>query len=383
MARAFAFLMDNDFNIRAIFDDFLTLEWKRSFFIPAGAFELQVNLNQFNSAEITKGTFIGVTDNPDRSVVDRVLRVEQIERELGEGGPEDELLSVTGRDVTGMLEERLALPPSGQEYDRQTDVAVETAMKHYVDNHAGPSAPANRQVPNLVIAADQARGELVSFDARFQSIAEILETMSRATLIGWEINFDFDNKEHVFDVIVGVDRTMNSATPVLFDIEYNTVLSQHHLSTDLERKSFAYVASKGEGLDRTIVETFVEVNEPTGFNRREVFVDAQDIEATRTDVLELKGNAALAETISEDVVEAETPHISQFQYRTDFDLGDIITVRNRKWSFTKDMRIIGVVNRIEAGEGSIRQVFELDHPFPTLKDKILAQFRAVEAGRRV
>lgn len=380
--KPFAFLMDDDLQVRAVFEDFLELVWNRRFFVPAGAFHMRINLNQRNAAEIRKGTLIAVTDDPEIRPIDRVLRVEQVELEMGSEGVSGEVLRVSGRDLSGMLEERLCLPPPGMEADAQSG-PVETVMKHFVRVNAAEGAAPSRQVPRLRVAPDRGRGEAVTYEGRYQTVARLLEELSVATRMGWEVTFDAEAGEHVFEVIEPMDRTVGSPRPVLFDTEFETVRSQRYLTTDLERKTFAYVGGKGEGAARPIVHAFLGNGEPIGFERREIFVDARD--QTHPDALQLRGRASLAETMAEDAMEAEISQsaASHMVYRRDYDMGDVVTVRNRKWNIELPMRIVGVEHRIQAGTGTVQHVLSLEHPFPTLKDRILAELARMEAGRRI
>ena len=381
MAFEYAFLLNSSFEIAAVLEDFLSLEWSRSFYIPAGSFSMQINLNQLNAQNIRKGTFIGVTDDPSTRLIDKVLRVEQIEYNLDSGGSLSEVLAVSGRDISGMLEERLCLPSSGSAYDQQTD-AAETVMKHYVDANAGPGAQADRQVPNLVIAADQGRGDSITFQARYQTVAQVMETIALARNIGWEVTFDLQNKQHVFDIVVGADRTIGSGTPVVLDTELDSIETQNYLTSVLGSKNYAYVGGDRSGTGRTLVErSYLGNPTPSGYDRREVFVDQQ--EADDADMLRLQADAAMAETVQEDMVEATASQIGSFLYRRDWDLGDIVTVRNRKWDMQVDMRIVGVRNLLQSGEPRILHRVILNQSFPTIKDRIIQQWKSVEAGRRV
>ena len=49
-------------------------------------------------------------------------------------------------------------------------------------------------------------------------------------------------------------------------------------------------------------------------------------------------------------VSPETPDPVQFQYRTDFDLGDIVTIRDLDWGVTADLRITELALTLEANK---------------------------------
>lgn len=346
----------------AIYEDYQTLEWERPLYTP-GTFSMTINTNQYNVQYIHKGAIF--TPAPGEPV----FIVEQIEAEEGENGKEDEIMVVTGRSIGGMFEERICLPPSGESHDSLTDVPAEQALKHYVRENAEANAAAARQVPGLVIMADQGRGDLVSYNARFQTVAEVLEEIGNNAGAGWEVVLN--NNEFQFDTIHGQDRT----NEVFFDVEFDTALAQKWLSTDADRKTFAYVAGQGEGVDRQIVEHYLDDTEPTGFSRRELFVDARD---TSTG-LDERGRTKLKETEEEDIFETEIDPFGSFEYRTHWNLGDIVTIRNRRWGIQKAVRVVNVKTTIEDDKKTI--VAEVGRPWPTLKSRI--ERITDDAGKRV
>ncbi|MFZ4452092.1 siphovirus ReqiPepy6 Gp37-like family protein [Salibacterium aidingense] len=348
----------------AIFEDYQKLEWKRPLYTP-GTFKMAINANQFNARYIQKGTvFIPDNDEP-------VFMVEQLEGREDKKGKEDEVLSVTGRSIGGMFEERIALPPDGDSHDRVNNVPAEQAIKHYVRQNAESNAAAVRRVPGLVIQTGQGRGEAVTYNARFQTVAEVLEDIGNTTGSGWEILLNEEN-EFALDTIHGVDRSED----VFFDVEFDTALSQSWLTSDMDQKTFAYVAGQGEGVERQMIEYYLADDEPAGFNRRELFVDARDTDSD----LDQRGRTKLKETEEEDIFETEVDPFGSFQYRRDWDLGDIVTMRNRRWGIQKAVRIVAVKTVIQDDKETI--TVEVGRPWPTIKNRI-ENLTEDEAGKRV
>ncbi|MFD2704089.1 siphovirus ReqiPepy6 Gp37-like family protein [Salibacterium lacus] len=348
----------------AIFEDYQKLEWKRSLYRP-GTFNMTINTNQYNARYLQKRTvFIPDNDEP-------VFIVEQIEAKENENGKEDETMTVTGRSIGGMFEERIALPPTDDSRDRVDNVPAEHAIKHYVRQNAESNAAPVRRVPGLVIQAGQGRGEAITYNARFQTVSEVLEDIGNTTGSGWEILLN-DNNEYAFDTIHGLDRSED----VFFDVEFDTALSQSWLTSDMDQKTFAYVAGQGEGVDRQMVEYYLADDEPAGFDRRELFVDARDTDSD----LDQRGRTKLKETEEEDIFETEVDPFGSFQYRRDWDLGDIVTMRNRRWGIQKAVRIVAVKTVIQDDKEII--TVEVGRPWPTIKSRI-ETLTEDEAGKRV
>lgn len=351
----------------AIFEDYTELEWVRSW-RGAGSFQMKIPRAAYNARWIRRGTIFGPTDDPRAKGPDQLFMVEQIEEEIGPDGRASDIIIASGRSIGGMLEERLVVPPAGQSHDTQSNVPAETAMKHYVNAHAGPGAAPARQVPNLVIAPDKGRGQKVTAQGRYQTVAEILEEIGFLSSMGWEITLDRETGQYVFDVIPGVNRAVGSQNPVIFDVDLESAVALRRLQTDAGRKNFAYVGGQGEGVERVIRTVYLDDTEPTGFERRELWVDARDLEDANA--LPERGKAKLIETGEDDAIEAQPNQAGPFRYRVHWDLGDIVTVRYKPWGLQVDMRIVTVRNKISPGAGETEITIELGSPWPTLRDII-------------
>jgi len=338
----------------AILDSFISMDWTRPYY-TAGKFTLTVDPSNPAAVELVKGRIILPPDSNICYIIEQVLRED-------DGSKSQQLLTASGRDLGGFFEERLALPTTGLDYDAQLAVHAETAMKHYVNLNAGPGAVSQRQIPGLTIAADAARGATVNVQARYQLLSDILFQIGQTAGMGWQVLYN--GGTFLFDVIPGVDRHAS----VFFDAAFDTTDTQSWLTSDVGTKSFDYVAGQGVGAARTIVTRFTGGAEPTGFARRELFTDARDL--SDTTAMQTRGDANLAALAVADRFEATIPTGSSFKYRVDWDLGDLVTIRNKWWNLQQTVRIVGVELKLEAGGTSPIATITLGRPFPTLTDAV-------------
>ena len=95
--------------------------------------------------------------------------------------------------------------------------------------------------------------------------------------------------DFVFDVVEGVDRQGS----VFFDFAFETLERWEELDSVIDAKTVALVAGQGEGTARDIATRW-SGTEPTGFDRREAFLDARDVELGETTILDQRGDAFLA-----------------------------------------------------------------------------------------
>ena len=327
----------------------------------AGDFELQINRNRAKSAYLLDpSAFLLVYFD---GVVSRAGIIKQIECTLDDTGASGEVLTITGRSG-GMFSERLAVAGTHSEtgYDTQTG-AAETLIRHYVEVNAisaqdasGNSAP-QRDIPNLDLeeAPATARGAVCTYSARYEPLSEILEALSYAGGIGWDVEFERSTKRFLFRVIGGTNHSSTSPRPVVFRPELNNVESLEYLYSVLDSKSLAYVGGSGENASRIVESVYLTSAEPSGFSRRETFVDASNT----GDLAELTtaGQSELLQTAGSISLDAElNSAFTSVQYQVDYDLGDTVTVEYAGVA-TVDAVIISIVDEtVGGGRGSVRRL---------------------------
>lgn len=291
-----------------------------------------------------------------------VWRIDQIETTTDEDGVET--IKAQGRESGGLLDARIVEPPAGAAHDIFHGPA-ESAMKHYVSDHAGPTAAnVKRRTPGLIVAPDLARGTTVHIEGRYQTVAALLDEIGLASQIGWEFRLNTTLGAHVFDTIHGIDRTAT----VTVDVTLDAIRAQKWLSSDVNVRTAAVVAGQGEGVDRQIVRRYKGGTEPTGWNRAEVFVDARDL--NDTSALQTRGDATLQDAQVDDRFEANIYAFGPFRYQGNWDLGDIVRVRNVEWGIDRSMRVVSVTVAYSAQRGAEPEItVALDKPWPTLADR--------------
>ena len=230
-------------------------------------------------------------------------------------------------------------------------------MRHYVSNNcvnpldaSGNSAP-NRAIPELVLeSTDGARGQSVSYSARLETILDILETVSSAGDIGWEVVFDRANADFVFTIVEGEDKTN-----VILKPEYHTIESLQYRDDRMNSKTFVYVGGSGEGASRTISSAYLGTAEPSGFDRRELFVDLSN--ATTTEELTTAGASELINrSPSISIAAVAASNATRYEYQVDYDLGDFVTV-DFTGIATAQVRIVGVLDEVVRDDrGNVRKI---------------------------
>jgi len=113
---------------------------------------------------------------------------------------------------------------------------------------------------------------------------------------------------------------------------------------------------------------------PVGLSRWEMFVDARDI--ADDEFLPARGKRKLSEHQQTKYMEAQVLTKSQYEYRVDYDLGDIVTVRNTDWGITLDARITEATEIWERAGYLVKLIF--DNKMPNIMDKLKSVIREAE-----
>lgn len=241
------------------------------------------------------------------------------------------------------LTNRVTVPPLNTDYDTYYDTA-ENIMKQLVIKNAINPQDFNRKIENLISGPYQARGELLRFQSRYKNLADELESISNLSGLGWDIYLDYTNKKFVFEVFEATNRTAQQALvpPVIFSIEYDNIKSREYITSTTEFKNMAYIAGQGEGADRQI--EYIN-NNLKGLDRRELFIDARDIEENES--LVDRGLMKLSEFKTIDNLECE---VVANGYREEWELGDKVTVIDREFGYLENSTVLEVTETYEDGE---------------------------------
>ncbi|WP_343241644.1 siphovirus ReqiPepy6 Gp37-like family protein [Methanoculleus sp. UBA312] len=335
--------------LKAVIDAYEAIEWTRRWRGP-GSWQAVISRYAIGADELREGRFISLPRR-DRHLVGII---ESIEGQMTDEGEISESWTVAGRDLGAILQDRICLHgvSAGTGYDEQIDVIAETAMRHYVEvNAVNPTDP-DRAIPGLdLMLVDQGRGGTVKVRARFQGLVEILESIALQTGLGWDVIYSFDTDEILFDVLEGADRSAE----ILLSPRLGNCLIAGYRACLSDAPTLAIVAGQGEAELREIVQ----VGTATGWDRREVYIDARDL--ATTDELTARGQELLADRGETTTLEVEYLPTPTYRYMTDFDLGDIVSAEYPGVA-TMQARIVAVTEQYPSG----RIVLGLGKEWPDL-----------------
>lgn len=347
---------DKDINFIGEVDLFTSL-----FFISKwetyGNFEAHFDL--FNCELFQKGNLIMLNNNPYLTGV-----IEHIE--IKDSKTKD--IKLKGFSLGYWLANRVTVPPTGQGYDIY-NMSIEEIMFNLVKVNAVDPVNQNRKIPNLILGQSKNRGGKLNFQTRYKVLSDELTKLSKASGLGWGISLDYKNKKFVFNVLEGKDLTanQNDNPPKIFSLEYDNILSQDYIDSNIDYKNMAIVAGQGEEENREIKLLNDDLQ---GFDRRELFIDARDIEQGGTGTLEDRGKLKLSEYKQINTFECE---VDSSDYRENWNLGDLVTTVDKKLNIKNNIRVSEVKETWERTGYKVEPTFGTAIPTPIEKIKQMVE----------
>jgi hypothetical protein len=342
-------IFDKDINFLGEVDNFTSLfyisKWE-----TYGEFEFHIK--DFNRELIKKGNIIMLDKDGTRAGVIEHFEINQ---------ENDEDIAVKGFSLGYWLSNRITVPPVSYAY-HAFNTNVEDIMIALVKTNAVDPANVNRKIPNLIVEPSKSRGIKLNFQTRYKNLDEELTKLSKTSSLGWNIVLDYKAKKFIFKVLDGKDLSTEQSTnpPQVFSVDYDNIRKQNYLESNIGYKNMAYVAGQGEGVEREIEPLN---NDFSGFDRRETFIDARDIEegGNLTD----RGKVKLSETPQITTFECEVEPIG---YKANWNLGDIVTTINKKLGLVMHNRVAEVREVWEQNGYKVEPTFGTS--LPTLGEKI-------------
>ena len=134
-----------------------------------------------------------------------------------------------------------------------------------------------RSLP-IIVGGAEGYDEKTSTEITWGSVLEAVEKLAQLSGLGFKVVFNSDSGEETFKVYRGVDRSIGDSADYIgyFGTDMDNVQSASIVSGSSNYKNVAVVAGAGEGADRVI--RIVSLGHVTGENRRELYVDARDLQ---------------------------------------------------------------------------------------------------------
>lgn len=266
--------------------------------------------------------------------------IETIKKSTDEQG--GTTLQVSGRFIESWLERRIIWGQySGTE-------VVSNHLRNMVNlNAISPSDP-KRVIPNLGLSTTQeALGPSISFSDSYSNLWNTVVELANSHSLFIRIKANVPERELLFTILKGTNRSVEQSIlpAVVLSTDLSDILTDSYTLDATSWCNMSLVAGAGEGIQRKTSEINGSLS---GLSRRELFVDARDLQdyeevitpegTTRVpiatsvydEMLQERGKSKLGEV---PLVESFDANIRMYgprayEYGVDYFLGDRITMQD-------------------------------------------------------
>lgn len=364
-------VIDKDFIFLSFISNYTSFQFERKLF-DVGNFELHLYPRVEDIQALQIGNIV-FTDSNHAGII------AGIESAHDKDGVK---LIAKGIQLKGMLSQRITVPDQRADtayygYVRypdvdSPDVPAETIIKAYVNSQAVTPADENRKFPRLVLTPNLQRGILMRWSSRFEGLDKCLKEIGEYSGTGYDITLNTEQECFEFDVIEKKIKTAGSDNPIIFSVDFGNI-SDVKYKTDIKNYvNAAYAGGAGEDEERFIQTVFPDIV-PSGFNRRESWLDCGSID--NPDDLIYEAKHKLADKIKSESVDTSILDSGPFIYGRDWDIGDVVTVQSKRLSVELDTQITAVKEVFEQKKSS------LNVTFGTKSKTLLDEIRKTEVVR--
>lgn len=338
-----------------------------------GDFELWAPITDENSSYIKKGNILWCGG-------DNAAMIEIVKSSIDDKGVK--IFNAKGRTLEMLLTTRIIWGT----YNASNKYAS-TVMYDLVKQNCINPTNSNRKIPFLECAADENLGGKVTYQKTGGEVYDALTSLAGGLDLGFNILFRPKEKKLIFEVIEGIDRTVEQTEndSVEFSTDLEDLFSSSYYSNDQDKKSVALVQGEGKGASRKSAVS--GDNTTKGLGRRELYVDARDLQKSSMDedgqeivlsdseydkVLTQRGDDKLAENKVTETFEAQIRVFGDVQYEfgVDYQKGDKVTVRDNQLNVVVSARITEVE---EDFDDEYALILTFGYSYPTIMQKVKQQ----------
>ena len=329
------FFFDKNLNMLGIVDYFISLRWRRKYF-EAGEFEIVLPVNDYMKQFLITDILVLRNNYTEAGIIDTI--------QYKDDG-DDEEVTISGRFLSVLLERRIVRNKIN--FSGNTIEGMNTLV------NAMTPLTSSWETEQVTLSSPH-----IDFQCTYKNVYEYLRKLAEYSNIGFRVVPNVESKVYMFEAWKGLDRTASQSQNEEYsfsDDNFNTEQGELVIS-DKTKATYVLVGGAGEDSNRTLVE----VNGgATGFDRYEKFSDQKGLSKENLTDTQYKselrsvGNGLL----SDGTFQLEVTALVQQDYKTKWNLGDIVNIKKEKWNVSTTYRIIEVEETIEDGKKTIYPTF--------------------------
>lgn len=352
-------VLDNELNLVKVVDDYVSLMWCKRYY-DIGALDLKIEATTENINTFKRGYFITRDDD------DAVMRIEALE--IDTASEDGNYLLVGAFDCKKILSQRICWTLktwlSGTAESHLRELINDSIINPTSSPDSSLYLPVNRKINNFAMKPAREFStedfmDQTDYDILSQKITDI------CMIYGWGWKVTLENGIFYYDIYKGVNKSENSGSnkPIIFSPEYETLSNSKYKLDASKYANTVLIGGEGEGAQRKFR---MVGQENKGIVRFESFINARDKSSKAEsgdislsnyyEILIEKGQEELANKSVITSFEGDVD-ISFYQYKEDYNLGDVVTIKN-EYGIGANARIVEITETWDTEGYSITPVFD-------------------------
>lgn len=377
------YILNRDLNVEGVIDQAESVLWQKKY-NDVGECEIYAPFSDALYSLLRRGYFVFRFDDDMACLIQSV----QITTDAEAGN----YIIATGKDICSILAGRIV-----RWQTNFSGTVPEFVRKILLENVISP-AQGQRGISRLEISTLNFAELNAGVDATVntEEVLALIVATCKSSNYGFRMSIDAEKKKFVFRLYAGKNKaTVQSETYVEFSPEFANILATDYKEDESNFKNVVYVGYKDEKEELKLLSCFVGDAEPTGEDRKEIYVDgtgtSRDITLAELEQMfpgvEKSGNAytadgetvatsegsgeeekitvtdytylllirrlgldALASAAQTVTFSGTVDTVNTYEYRVDFDLGDVVLVKN-EYGVSSPTRIVEVMESEDAENG--------------------------------
>lgn len=352
------------FEVMALGEDFellsllryTNLQWNRKY-NESGTFSIEIPFEQYDPGFC----YIYTKDRPELGVIQQINYIDKGQRTV----------NLSGYFLEEQLNKRIAY-----QYATETNItnqpawvvqtgAAEDVALAFFNGFKDVRFSGGEALLDIKAEPSQGRGHLAEHTRNNERLGAKIRAILKPSGLSYRVAYDFITNEKKLAIWGGIDRTQDNAelnNPVVFSTRYGNIKKADVLLSSANyRNGFLVLNSyKENDVDKTTIEA--EISQQDGENAL-AFISSG---ANRSDFTSKADyiSAMLAEGREQLQQFSKTISLQfsavpgSYEYREDFDLGDLCSIELPEIGLSADARLVGCYEVIKKGVASLTMDFD-------------------------
>lgn len=224
---------------------------------------------------------------------------------------------VRGRHINSILRQRVLLKPFTFTPDKTYEEQIIQMLQENIINPSNTE----RQISNFEVKRNNINVRPTTYyKMENMTLQEAINNVCGNAELGYKINFNPKSKDFVFEILQGRDKTRE----VFFSEEFNNVANSELKRDISDSINVCYLNNSG---------TIQQFGAGKGIDRVEDIIEGTESKEAN----EQLQNRKMKETVTTDILKNE-----QFEYKKDWDLGDVVKFIDKDIGFSVEKPVLEV-----------------------------------------